>query len=106
MYATNNSSFLKLYDNSLLLVTTAVYVRHLLNFFPPSLKQEVERLLKLEVKKHSCRETGQSSHLTLVQPNNPKTKLSTNYVPNGFKSSTPSLKQKQVQPLTKAGNKI
>ena len=89
-----------------LLVTTTVYVRHLLNFFPPSLKQEVERLLKLEVKKHSCRETGQSSHLTLVQPNNPKTKLSTNYVPNGFNSSTQSLKQKQVQPLTKAGNKI
>ena len=49
-YATNNSSHLKLHDNSLLLVTTVVDPRNRLYFFPPNLKQEIERLLKLKLK--------------------------------------------------------
>ena len=41
-------------------------------------------MLNLGAKKHSYSETGQSSHFPLVPPNNPKTKLSTNYFASCF----------------------
>ena len=44
----------------------------------------VVRLLKSEVKNHSCRETGQSNHVTLVPPNKLKAKLFKNDVSKQF----------------------
>ena len=89
---------MSVHDNSSLLVKVVSY---------PSWSQpEVEKLLKLEVKKHSCHETNSSNHFPLVLPNNPKTQLSTNVIPNEILFSYSFLKQKQEQPLTKESNKF
>ena len=63
-YTTNNSTRINLHDNDLFLLTTAVDPRYRLDFFPANLKQKVVRLLKLKVKNHSCRETGQSGQVS------------------------------------------
>ena len=60
------------------LLTTAVDPRYRLEFFPDYLKQNVVRLMKSEVKSHSCRETSQ---VPLVPPNKPKAQLPKNDVP-------------------------
>ena len=54
-------------DNNLFLLTTAIDPGYKLKFFPENLKNNVKRLLKSEVKNHSCRETCQSVEVSLVQ---------------------------------------
>ena len=54
------------------LLTAAVDPRYRLDFFTANSKQEILRLLKSEVKNHSCRETGQSGQVPLVPPYKPK----------------------------------
>ena len=61
LYATNNRSHLILHDMNLLLVTTAVDLRNQFCFFLRNPKQEVVRLLKLQVKNYSCRELSKQS---------------------------------------------
>ena len=85
-YTTNNSSRLNLNDNSWLLVTTAVDPRYRLSVFPPSLKSKVDSLLELEVRRHSCRDTGQSDDSLIVPPKNPKPQSPTNIDPKSFLS--------------------
>ena len=53
-YATNNSKRINFHDNDLFLVTTAVDLRYRLEFYPANLKQKVVKLLKSQVKNHSC----------------------------------------------------
>ena len=105
-YTTNNSTRLNLHDNDLFLLTTVVDPRYRLDFFPGNLKKEVVKLLKSKVKNHSCRETGQSGQVPVVQPNKPKPQLPKNNVPKIFCCSIPHLNRKQVQTLTKMSNKI
>ena len=59
----------------MILLTTAVDPSHKLNFFPENLKNKVKRLLKSEVKNHSCRETCQSVEVSLVPSKKPKAQL-------------------------------
>ena len=54
------------------LLTTTIDPRYKLNFFPENLKSKVKRLLKSEVKFHSCRETRQSVEVSLVPTEKPK----------------------------------
>ena len=78
-----------------MLVTTAVEPRYRFYFFPPNLKQEVGRLLKLEVKsKIVVRLVKVVTFLMSINFNKPKTQLFTNGVPNDFCRSTARLKQK------------
>ena len=105
-YTTNNSSRINLHDNDLFLLTTAVDPRYRLDFFPDNLKQKVVRLLKSQVKNHSCRETGQSGQVPLIPPNNPKAQILTNDVPNFFCHSTLHLNRKEVQTITKVSQNI
>ena len=91
-YTTNNSTRINLHDNDLFLLTTAVDPRYRLDFFPANLKQKVVRLLKSQVKNHSCRETGQSGQVPLVPPNKPKAQLPKNDVPKNFLSFYSTLK--------------
>ena len=67
LYSTNNSKQINLHDNDLFLLTTGIDLSYKLNFFPENLKNKVKRLLKSEVKNHSCRETCQSVEVSLVQ---------------------------------------
>jgi len=83
-YTTNNSTPLNLHDNDLFLLTTVFDPRYRLDFFPGNLKKEVVKLLKSKVKNHSCRETGQSGQVPVVQPNKPP--LPNNDVPKKFLS--------------------
>ena len=85
-YTTNNSTRLNLHDNDLFLLTTVVDPRYRLDFFPGNLKKEVIKLLKSKVKNHSCRATGQSGQVPVVQPNKPKPQLPNNDVPKSFLS--------------------
>ena len=65
----------------MILLTTAIDPRYKLNFFPENLKNKVKRLLKSEVKNHSCRETCQSVEVSLVPPEKPKAQLPKDDVP-------------------------
>ena len=104
-YSTNNSSGLNLNDNSLLLVTTAVDPLYRISVFPPNLKLKVDKLLKLEVKTHGCRETGQSGVSSIVSPNNSRPQSHTNVDPKNCLSLF-FLCLKQKQPDTKTSNNI
>ena len=86
LYATNNSSHLNLHDMKLSLVTTAVDIRNQFYFFLRNPKQEVVRLLKLEVKSLGFRETGSSGKWSSSSnPHDaPKPQLPTNNVPKDF----------------------
>ena len=75
MCSTNNSSRIYLHGKNLFLVTTAIDPKYKLNFFPENLKNKVKRLLKSEVKNHSCRETCKSVEVFLVLPEKPKAQL-------------------------------
>ena len=105
LYTTNNKSRLKLNDYSLLLVTTTVDPRYRLSVFPPNLKSKVDKLLKLEVKTHGCRETGQSGASPIVSPNNSRPQSHTNVDPKNCLSLF-FLCLKQKQPDTKTSNNI
>ena len=54
-FTTVNSTRINLYDNDLFLLKTAVDPGYRLDFFPANLKQKVTRLLKIQIKSHSCR---------------------------------------------------
>jgi len=84
--STNNSSQINLHDNNLFLLTTAIDPRYKLNFFSENLKNKVKRLLKLEVKNHSCRKTCQNVEVSLVPPKKPKAQLPKDNVPTTFLS--------------------
>ena len=73
-------------DNNLFLLTTAIDPRYKLNFFPENLKNKVKRLLKLEVKNHSCLETCQNVEVFLVQHKKPEAQLPKDDVPTSFLS--------------------
>ena len=92
LYSTNNSSQINLHNNNLILLTTSTNPRYRLNFFPENLKNKVRRLLKSEVKNHSCRETCQSVKVSLVPPNKPKAQLPKDDVPTIFLSFYSTLK--------------
>ena len=66
LYSINNSSRIDLHVSNLVLLTTAINPGYKLKFFPKNLKNKVKRLLKSEVKNHSCRETCQSFEVSLV----------------------------------------
>ena len=83
-YTTNNSTRINLYDKDLFLLTTAFDLQYRLDFFPANLQQKVVRLLKSEVKKHSCCETGLSSQVPLVPPNRPIAQLPKSVFPKWF----------------------
>ena len=68
------------------LLTTAIDPMYKLNFFPEILKNKVKRLLKSEVKNHSCRETCKSVEVSLVPPEKPKAQLPKDDVPTVFLS--------------------
>ena len=68
------------------LLTTAIDPRYKLNFFPKNLKNKVKRLLKSEVKNHSCRETCKIVEVSLVLPEKPKAQLPKDVVPRIFLS--------------------
>ena len=63
------------------LLTTGIDLSYKLNFFPENLKNKVKRLLKSEVKNHSCRE---SIEVSLVLPEKPKAQLPKDNVPTFF----------------------
>ena len=65
------------------LLSTVIDPRYKLKFFPENLINKVKRLLKSEVKSHSCRETRQSVE---EPPKKPKAKLSKDDVPTNFSS--------------------
>ena len=70
-----------LIDNNLLLVTTAVDPRYRLSVFPSELKENVEKLLQMEVKKYSRREARQrGDSVTDQRPNISKPPSSSNFV--------------------------
>ena len=102
--STNNNSRINYYDNNLFILTTANDPRYKLNFFPENLKNKVKRLLKSEVKNHSCRETCQSVEVFLVPPIKPKAQLRKLNVPTNFLRSIQHLNRKQVQTLKKVSN--
>ena len=81
LYSTNNSTRINLLDNNLFLLSTVIDPRYKLKFFPENLINKVKRLLKSEVKSHSCRETRQSVE---EPPKKPKAKLSKDDVPTNF----------------------
>ena len=68
------------------LLTTGIDLSYKLNFFPENLKNKVKRLLKSEVKNHSCRETCKSVEVSLVLPEKPKAQLPKDVVPTIFLS--------------------
>ena len=68
------------------LLTTGIDLSYKLNFFPENLKNKVKRLLKSEVKNHSCRETCKSVEVSLVLPEKPKAQLPKDVVPRIFLS--------------------
>ena len=68
------------------LLTTVVVPRYRLDFFPDNLKQKVVRLLKSQVKNHSCSETGQIGQVPLIPPTKPNAQIPTNDVPKNFLS--------------------
>ena len=76
------NNFFNVYAN----LITAVDPRYRLSVFPPSLKSKVDSLLELEVKRHSCRDTGQSDDSLIVLPKNPKPQSPTNIDPKSFLS--------------------
>ena len=84
LYSTNNSKQINLHDNDLFLLTTGIDLSYKLNFFPENLKNKVKRLLKSEVKNHSCRETCKSVEVSLVLPKKLKAQLSKDVVPTTF----------------------
>ena len=86
LYSTNDSLRINLHDNNLFLLTAAIDPKYKLNFFPKNLKNKVKRLLKSEVKNHSCRETCQSVEVSLVPPEKPKAQLPKDDVPTFFLS--------------------
>ena len=49
------------------LLTTGIDLSYKINFFPENLKNKVKRLLKSEVKNHSCRETYKSVEVSSVK---------------------------------------
>ena len=68
------------------LLTTGIDLSYKLNFFPDNLKNKVKRLLKSEVKYHSCRETCKIVEVSLVLPEKPKAQLPKDVVPRIFLS--------------------
>ena len=68
-------------------LTTIIDPRYELSFFPKILKTKVKRLLKSEVKNHSCRETCKSVEVSLVLPEKPKAQLPKDVVPTNTKES-------------------
>ena len=68
LYST--TSTFKLNDNNLMLVRTAVdpNERYRFSFFSSELKEKVEKLLKMEVKKYSRREAQQRNDSPTYQP--------------------------------------
>ena len=105
LYSINNSSRIDLYDNNLFLFTTAIDPNKL-KFFPESLKNKTNRLLKSEIKNHSCRETCQSVEVSLVPPKNLKLNYLKMMFPQIFCRSIQHLYRKQVQTLRKVSNMI
>ena len=98
-YATNNSTRITLHDNDLFLLTTAVDPRYRLDFFPANPKQKVVRLMKSELKNHSCCKTGQSGLVPLVPPNKPKNDIFFLSVYSSFKSETRA-KTQEIEHIT------
>ena len=90
----------------MILLKTAIDPRYKLNFFPENLKNKVKRLLKSEVKNHSCRETCKSVEVSLVLPEKPKAQLPKDVFPTIFCRSIRHLNRKQVQTLRKVSNMI
>ena len=87
------------------MVTTCFYGIHL-TFSLLIFEQKVVRLLKSEVKSHSCRETGQSGQVPLILLDKPKALIPTNDVSEKKSCSFLLSNRKQVQTLTKVSNKI
>ena len=102
-YTTNNSSRINLHDNDLFLLTTAVDPRYRLDFFSDNLRQKVVRILKSQVKYHSCRQSGQ---VPLIPLNKPKAQIPTNDIPKNFCHSILHLNRKEVKKLMKVSRKI
>ena len=88
------------------LLTTGIDLSYKLNFFPENLKNKVKRLLKSEVKNHSCRETCKSVEVSLVLPEKLNAQLPKDVVPRIFCRSIRHLNRKQVQTLRKVSNMI
>ena len=84
LYST--SSDLNLYDNTLLLITTAVDPRYRLSVFPFELKEKVKTLLHMEVKKHSRCEANQRCDSPTHQPLESSKSQSSTFDPNNFLS--------------------
>lgn len=91
LYSTTSSY--NLYDNNLLLVTTAVDPRYRLSVFPTEIKEKVETLLLTELKNHNrdlARIRGDSSpsktvsHDDQQQTGNSGEESSTEFDPNNF----------------------
>ena len=105
-YATNNST------QKTFIIVTCFYSQKLLihsNYLTFSLlifKQKVVRLLKSQVKNHSCRESSQSGQVSLGPPNKPKAQLPKNDVPKNFLKFYSTSNWKQVQTLMKVSIKI
>ena len=90
----------------MILLTTAIDPRYKLNFFPENLKNKVKRLLKSEVKNHSCRETCKSVEVSLVPPEKLKDQLPNDNVPQTFCRSIQHFNLKQVPTLRKVSKMI
>ena len=104
-YTTNNSSRINLHDNDLFLLTTAVDPRYRLDFFSDNLRQKVVRILKSQVKNHSCRETGQSGQVPLIPLNKPKAQIPTNDVPKNFLSFYSTFKSEKSKKVNESEQK-
>ena len=104
-YTTNNSSRINLHDNDLFLLTTAVDPRYRLDFFSDNLRQKVVRILKSQVKNHSCRETGQSGQVPLIPLNKPKAQIPTNDVPKNFLSFYSTFKSERSEKINESEQK-
>ena len=74
------------------LFTTGIVLSYKLNFFPENLKNKVKRLLKSEVKNHSCRENCQSVEVSLVTSKKHKAQLPKENIPTNFLSLYSTIK--------------
>ena len=88
------------------LFNTAIDLRYKLYFFSENLKNKVNRLLKSEVKNHSCRETCQSVEVSLVPPKKPKAQLPKDDVHTNFYRFIRHSNRKQMQKFRKVTNMI